>query len=55
MKTVMHLKSLQKFFIVVIFFFYQKLQVWGGTRGIYLLCFEDIDCLAPLYVPVALE
>lgn len=35
--------------------FFQKLQVWGGIRGVYLLCLEDIDCLAPLYVPVALE
>lgn len=40
------------FFVV---FFSQKLQVWGGSRGVYLLCLEDIDCLAPEYVPMALE
>ena len=36
-------------------FFSQKLQVWGGSREVYLLCLEDIDCLAPEYVPTALE
>lgn len=36
-------------------FFSQKLQVWGGSRGVYLLCLEDIYCLALECVPMALE
>jgi len=36
-------------------FFHKKLQVWEGSRGVYPLRLEDIYCLAPEYVPMALE